>query len=37
MREILVYIATSLDGKIARKDHSLDWLPPIDEGGEDYG
>ena len=37
MREILLYIATSLDGKIARKDHSLDWLPPIDEAGDDYG
>lgn len=37
MRQVLLYIATSLDGKIARKDHSLDWLPMPEEGGEDYG
>jgi dihydrofolate reductase len=35
--KISVYIATSLDGFIARKDGGLDWLPPIGEGGEDYG
>lgn len=37
MRKIILYIAASLDGKIARKDHSLDWLPAIEDSGEDYG
>ncbi len=35
MRKVILYIASSLDGKIARKDGGIDWLPPID--GEDYG
>lgn len=34
----IVYIATSLDGYIARKDGSIDWLESIeDPKNEDYG
>jgi dihydrofolate reductase len=33
-----VYIATSIDGFIARPDGDIDWLPAISgPGGEDYG
>jgi dihydrofolate reductase len=32
-----VYIATSLDGFIARKDGGLDWLSVVEKPGEDYG
>lgn len=35
MRKVILYIATSLDGCIARKDDSIDWLPAISD--EDYG
>lgn len=36
--EALVFIATSLDGFIARLDDGLDWLPVGgDEAGDDYG
>src|SRR5688572_22929812 len=35
MRKVKLYIATSLDGKIARKNGEIDWLPPLD--GQDYG
>jgi len=32
-----VYIATSLDGLIARPDGGLDWLSIVEKKGEDYG
>ena len=34
--ETVVYVATSLDGFIARTDGGIDWLPTPPEG-EDYG
>lgn len=37
MRKLILYIATSLDGKIAAENDSLDWLPGIEEGNDDYG
>lgn len=39
MRPIVsVYIATSIDGYIARDDGGLDWLEGVqDAGGDDYG
>lgn len=39
MPKCSVFIATSLDGFIARKNGDLDWLPGSDgvSGGEDYG
>ncbi|MDX2239893.1 MAG: dihydrofolate reductase family protein [Leptolyngbyaceae cyanobacterium bins.302] len=35
--EFVLYIATSLDGYIARTDGSIDWLPDVDPEAEDYG
>jgi len=35
MSKIIIYIAQSLNGKIAREDGSIDWLTQFD--GEDYG
>lgn len=35
--KISIYIATSIDGYIARKDGELDWLQYGHEGDEDYG
>ena len=32
-----VYIATSLDGFIARADGGIDWLSIVERPGEDYG
>ena len=36
-RKIIVYIATSADGFIARKDGAVDWLDRPTPKGEDYG
>lgn len=39
--KMLVYIATSIDGYIAKENDGLDWLttfsPPVDNPQEDYG
>jgi dihydrofolate reductase len=35
--KITIYIATSIDGYIARKDGSLDWLDQVGGFDEDYG
>ncbi len=35
--KVSVYIATSIDGYIARKDGNLDWLQHGHTGDEDYG
>lgn len=35
--KISIYIATSIDGYIARKDNSLDWLDRVGGYEEDYG
>jgi dihydrofolate reductase len=38
MRKIILYIATSLDGFIAREDGNIDWLTGFSSPeGEDYG
>jgi dihydrofolate reductase len=34
---IVLYTAASLDGYIARKDGSIDWLAVAERPGEDYG
>ncbi|WP_020533474.1 dihydrofolate reductase family protein [Flexithrix dorotheae] len=36
MKPLILYIATSLDGYIARKNGAVDWLPEGEEG-DDYG
>lgn len=35
--KVRVFIATSLDGFIAREDGGIDWLPTTAPEGEDYG
>lgn len=37
MPKITLYIATSLDGYIARADGGIDWLSMVEAPGEDYG
>ena len=37
MVEFIIYIATSIDGYIARSDGSIDWLPSPEGGEEDFG
>lgn len=34
---VILYIATSLDGYIARNDGGIDWLSTVEREGEDYG
>ena len=36
-RKVILYIATSLDGFIAKKNGNLDWLTKYESTGEDYG
>ncbi len=37
MRKVSLFIAMSLDGYIATKDHQLDFLKLVEREGEDYG
>ncbi|WP_188702397.1 dihydrofolate reductase family protein [Silvimonas iriomotensis] len=38
MSTVVLYAAISLDGKLARPDGALDWLPQVDAAsGDDYG
>ncbi len=37
MRRVVLYIATSLDGYIAKPDGGIEWLSVVDRPGEDYG
>lgn len=36
-RKVFIFIATSIDGFIAREDGNIDWLSIVDSPGEDYG
>ena len=37
MPEVILYIAASLDGYIAREDGAIDWLSAVDRPDTDYG
>jgi len=37
MSNVILYIATSLDGYIAKTDHDVSWLSNVEVKGEDYG
>ncbi|QUM86845.1 MULTISPECIES: dihydrofolate reductase family protein [unclassified Moritella] len=37
MSNVILYIATSLDGYIARMDHDISWLSNVEVKDEDYG
>jgi dihydrofolate reductase len=37
MKKIILYVATSIDGFIARKNGSVDWLTQYNNSGEDFG
>ena len=36
-RKVVLYIAQSLDGFIAREDDDISWLSAVEREGEDYG
>ena len=37
MRKVVLYIATSLDGYIAKLNGGIEWLSVVERPGEDYG
>ena len=37
MGNVILYIAISLDGFIARRDDDISWLTAFDDKDEDYG
>lgn len=37
MRNVVLYIATSIDGYIAKEDDNLDFLSIVEKEGQDYG